>query len=415
MIAINSVKKIAFVCTYKPRKCGIATFTSDLIKNIGLASADRFKPIVIAIQSDNRLSYEDPVKINIRKNIKSDYILAADYINSSGVEAVSIQHEFGLFGGPGSSYINLLLERINVPVITTLHTILQKPPIEYLDSLSEVCRLSDKIIVMNKHGIEMLRNIYGLPEHKIILIPHGIPDLPFSGSDRCKKRLGISGRKTILTFGFLSQNKGIEVMLRAMPSIIKSDPNILYVVVGATHPEVLRCEGPIYEHKLKRIVSKLKLQNNVVFHNRFVSDSELFEFLIAADIYVTPYLNAEQLTSGTLAFAVGAGKVVVSTAYWAAEDLLANGRGRLVNFGDSGHLAQTIKEIVNDEAACAEMRRRAYNYGRSITWPRIGGTYWKLLKQQTSLMPAFELRNLGVFKEARDAITSNTSVVVATT
>jgi glycosyltransferase involved in cell wall biosynthesis len=408
MIATNTVK-IAFVCTFKPRKCGIATFTSDLIKNLGLASSGRIKPIVVAMQSDSTLSYDDPVKINIRKNIKNDYILAADYINSSGVEAVSIQHEFGLFGGSAGSYINLLLERINVPVITTLHTILQKPPVEYLNSLTEVCRLSDKIIVMNQRGIKMLRNIYSVPEHKITLIPHGIPDLPFSRSDRSKKRLGMSGRKTILTFGLLSQNKGIEVMLRAMPSIIKSDPGILYVVLGATHPEVLRCEGPAYQHKLKQIVSELKLQNNVLFHNRFVSDSELFDFLVAADIYVTPYLNAEQLTSGTLAFAVGAGKAVVSTAYWAAQELLANGRGRLVNFGDSRHLAQTIKEIVNDEAACAQMRKRAYNYGRSITWPRIGGTYWKLLKQQTTPMPAF---NLDILKEARDAIVSNTTAVL---
>ena len=176
----------------------------------------------------------------------------------------------------------------------------------------------------------MLRSIYSVPDHKIIMVPHGIPDLPFSRSERCKKRLGMSGRKTVLTFGLLSQNKGIEVMLHAMPSIIKSDPSILYVVLGATHPEVLRCEGPTYQNKLRQIVSELKLQNNVVFHNRFVSDSELFEFLVATDIYVTPYLNPEQLTSGTLAFAVGAGKAVVSTAYWAAQELLANGRGRLV-------------------------------------------------------------------------------------
>ncbi|MHC4213862.1 MAG: glycosyltransferase, partial [Planctomycetota bacterium] len=174
----------------------------------------------------------------------------------------------------------------------------------------------------------------------------------------------------------------------------------------------LRCEGQTYLHKLKQIVSELNLHNNVLFHNRFVSDSELFDFLVAADLYVTPYLNAEQLTSGTLAFAVGAGKPVVSTAYWAAQELLANGRGRLVNFGDSEHLAQTIKEIVNDKAAFADMRKRAYNYGRSITWPRIGGTYWKLLKQQTAPIPAFKLRNLDILKEARDAIASNTSAVL---
>ncbi len=412
MIATNTVK-IAFVCTYKPRKCGIATFTSDLIKNLGLASSGRIEPIVIAMQSDSTLNYDDPVKINIRKNIKNDYILAADYINSSGVEAVSIQHEFGLFGGSAGSYINLLLERINIPVITTLHTILKSPPAEYLDSLTEVCRLSDKIIVMNQRGINMLRNIYTVPEHKIILIPHGIPDLPFSGSDRCKKRLGISGRKTILTFGLLNQNKGIEVMLRAMPSIINSDPGILYVVLGATHPEVLRCEGQTYIHKLKQIVAELNLQNNVLFHNRFASDSELFEFLVAADLYVTPYLHEEQLTSGTLAFAVGAGKAVVSTPYWAAQELLDDGRGRLVNFGDSQHLAKTINQIVNDKAAFAQMRKKAYNYGRSITWPRIGGTYWKLLKQQTTPITAYKPLNMDILKGARDAIASNTSAILS--
>lgn len=237
---------------------------------------------------------------------------------------------------------------------------------------------------MNRRGVRMLVDIYGIPERKIELIPHGIPDLPFDRSTYCKRKLGINGRRTILTFGLLSKNKGIEVMLRALPTIVKLDPSVLYVVLGATHPEVLHHEGQSYLCELKRIVKNLRLQKNVVFHNRFVSDEELFVFLGAADIYVTPYLHKQQLTSGTLAFAVGAGKAVVSTPYWAAEELLAQGRGRLVRFGDSEHIAQSVGELLSNDALFFRMRRLAYEYGRSITWSKVGRVYWNLLRSQAS-------------------------------
>jgi glycosyltransferase involved in cell wall biosynthesis len=371
-------KKIAFIASYAPRKCGIATFTSDLIKNVELASGSGFEPIIIAMQPGVDCYFKKPIALNIRKDVTFDYISAADYINYSDVDVVSVQHEFGLFGGIGGSYINLLLERLNKPVITTLHTVLDKSEPKYFESLIDVCELSNRVVVMNKHGVEMLQDIYGVPGRKIKLIPHGIPDLPFAASDYYKRQLGISGRSTILTFGLISRNKGIEIMLRALQTIVKADPSILYIVLGAIHPEVLRCEGLSYEVELKRMVMDLGLQRNVVFHNRFVDDEELFRFLGAADIYVNPYLHREQLTSGTLAFAVGAGKAVVSTPYWAAQELLAQGRGKLVRFGDSKHIAQSIVELLRNKSLFSQMRRRAYEYGRSITWPKVGQAYWRL-------------------------------------
>jgi glycosyltransferase involved in cell wall biosynthesis len=380
-------KRVVFISSYSPRKCGIATFTSDLIANIELASEGEFEPMVVAMGSGAELEYDEPVKLKIRKDVKYDYIRTADYINFSDVDVVSVQHEFGLFGGEGGSNLSLLLERLNKPVITTLHTVLEKPPMEYFYSLMNVCEASDKVIVMNKRGIKMLQNIYGVPESKIKLIPHGIPDLPFVDTCHYKHKLGLAGRKTILTFGLLSKNKGIEVMLRALPTIVKADPSTLYIVLGATHPEVLHREGQSYKLKLERMIMDLGLQNNVVFYNRFVDDEELFQFLGAADVYVTPYLHKEQLTSGTLAFAVGAGKAIVSTPYWAAQELLAQGRGKLVRFGDSEHIARSVVEILSNNSMFSRMKRQAYEYGRSMTWPKVGRTYWKLLRAQVPSMP----------------------------
>ena len=384
MIALNKNKlKVAFICSYPPRKCGIATFTSDLINSMKLAGGEDFEPQVFAMQSTSELPYRNPVKFAIRKDVKYDYISAANYINVTNIDLVSIQHEFGLFGGQGGSYLSLLLKRLKKPVITTLHTILEKPPAVYFNSLTDVCEASEKVIVMNKRGINMLRDTYGIPQWKIELVSHGIPDLPFTSNGHYKRKLGMAGRRTILTFGLLSKNKGIEVMLRALPTIVKANPSVLYIVLGATHPEVLRHEGQSYKLTLERMVRDLGLEKNVIFHNRFVEDEELFQFLNATDIYVTPYLHKEQLTSGTLAFAVGTGKAVVSTPYWAAQELLAQGRGKLVRFSDSEHMARSVVEILSNSSLFSKMRKRAYDYGRSMTWPKVGQTYWELFKRQT--------------------------------
>ncbi len=377
-MAKSTTKKVAFISSFLPRKCGIATFTSDLIKNAALSAKGGFEPLVVAMRSDNELKYNDPVKFEVRQNVKNDYICAADYINFSHVDVVSVQHEFGLFGGEAGSYLSLLLNRLKAPVMTTLHTVLDNPSPAYHKSLVDVCKASYQVITMNKRGVDMLRDTYGIAGKKVLLIPHGIPDLPFVDNYYYKHKFGMEGRRTILTFGLLSRDKGIEVMLKAMPAIIEAEPSVLYIILGMTHPSVLKNEGESYRFSLQQMVKELGLQKHVIFHNRFVNDEELHNFLCAADIYVTPYINKERLTSGTLSFAVGTGKAVVSTPYWAAMELLAKGQGKLVQFGNSKQMAEVIVEILRDYSLFYSLRRKAYEYGRSRTWPKIGQIYWKL-------------------------------------
>jgi len=374
----GSTKKVAFLSSFLPRRCGIATFTSDLIDSTALAAKGDFEPLVVAMRSDSDLKYSDPVKFEIRQDVKSDYICAADYVNFSHVDVVSVQHEFGLFGGEGGAYLSLLLNRLKAPIITTLHTVLDDPEPAYRKSLVDLCDASYKVITMNERGVSMLRDIYGVSGKKVELIAHGIPDLPFVDSNYYKHKFGMEDRRTILTFGLINKNKGIEVMLRAMPAIIEAEPSVLYIVLGMTHPSVLKHEGESYRFGLQQIVKEFGLQKHIIFHNRFVNDEELHNFLCAADIYVTPYLKREQLTSGTLSFAVGTGKAVVSTPYWAATELLAEGRGKLVSFGDSKEMAEAIVQILKNDSMFYSMRRRAYEYGRSRTWPKTGQAYWKL-------------------------------------
>ncbi len=380
-MARDAKKKVVFVSSFPPRKCGIATFTSDLIESTAASSGGQFEPLVVTLRSDPTVKYDDPVKFEIRQHVRRDYLCAADYINFSHVDLVSVQHEFGLFGGPGGSYLSLLLKRLKAPIVTTLHTVLESPAREYRDAMLDLCECSDVLITMNERGVDMLGDVYGVGPDKIVLIPHGIPDLPFVDSNYYKHKFGLEGRRTILTFGLISKNKGIEVMLQAMPRIIEAHPDVMYIVLGMTHPLVQEREGESYRFSLQQMVKDLQLQNHVIFHNRFVGDEELHNFLCAADVYVTPYLSREQLTSGTLAFAVGTGKAVVSTPYWAAMELLAENRGRLVPFGDSQQLAETIVELMQDDSLFYELRGRAYDYGRSRTWPKVGQAYWKLFSE----------------------------------
>ncbi len=377
----DTKKRVVFIATFPPRRCGIATFTSDLIGSIAEAGNGEFEPLVVTMRADNSLRYNDPVKFEVRQNVRSDYICAADYINFSHIDLVSVQHEFGLFGGEAGSYLSLLLRRLKAPVITTVHTVINEPRQDYYRAMVDICDCSQKIVTMNERGVTMLQDTYGVPAERIHLIPHGIPDLPFVDSNYYKGKFGLEGRKTILTFGLISKNKGIEVMLRAMPEIVKTEPAAIYIVLGMTHPSVLRSEGESYRFSLQKLVRDLDLQNHVIFHNRFVDDEELHNFLCAADIYVTPYLGREQLTSGTLAFAVGTGKAVVSTPYWAAEELLADGRGRLVPFGDPEALSSEIAGILKNESLYYSLRRKAYDYGRSRTWPKVGQFYWRLFQE----------------------------------
>jgi glycosyltransferase involved in cell wall biosynthesis len=384
MIWSNRHRKIAFISSFPPRRCGIATFTFNLIKHTYTASERLFKPLVVAIQSDSSQQFCEPVEFTIRKDVKSDYMEAADYINSSDIEAVSLQHEFGLFGGQAGSYIVPLLRRLNVPVISTLHTILEEPLPEYFQALLDICDCSNTTIVMNKRGIDMLRDLYGVPMRKIELIPHGVPDVPFGKTEQYKHKLGLKKQKVLMTFGLIGPNKGIEVALKAMPEIIKENPNALYLIVGRTHPEIVKRCGYSYRNKLQDIVEDLGIGNNVFFYDRFVTDEKLITFLAAADIYITPYLHKEQLTSGTLAFAVGFGKAVVSTPYWAAEELLAQDRGVLVPFGNSRQLAETVSRLLKNDVLLKRTQLSAYNYGRRMTWANVGQQYWRLVSERLS-------------------------------
>ena len=327
-MAKRAKKRVVFISSFLPRKCGIATFTSDLIASTAAAAKGEFEPLVVAMCSGDDLKYDDPVKFEIRQNVKSDYICAADYINFSHVDLVSVQHEFGLFGGEGGSYLSLLLDRLKSPIITTLHTVIDEPDETYRKAMIDMCEVSYRVVTMNERGVTMLRDVYGVSTKKTELIAHGIPDLPFVDSNYYKHKFGMEGRRTILTFGLLNKNKGIEVMLKAMPRIIEAEPSVVYIVLGMTHPNVVQYDGESYRFSLQQLVKDLGLENHVIFHNRFVSDQELHNFLCAAEIYVTPYISRKQLTSGTLSFAVGTGKAVVSSPYWAAEELLTDGRGK---------------------------------------------------------------------------------------
>ncbi|NIA07656.1 MAG: glycosyltransferase [Actinobacteria bacterium] len=379
-MVVNPKSSVCFISSFLPQQCGIANFTNDLINAIR-AKVDYFSPFVVAVRAAESAKYGEPVKFDIRRDIEDDYRSAADYINFSPARVVSLQHEYGIFGGDQGDYLLLLLRRLRLPVVTTLHTVLDTPSDTQRKVLSEIADISYRVVVMSRQGISMLTDVYSVPQEKIVLLPHGIPDLPQVNPDNYKHKFGLGGRKIILTFGLISRNKGIEVMIKALPDIVSEDPSVLYAVVGVTHPNVKLTDGEEYRLSLQRLVAELGLAEHVMFYNHFVKVPELYQWLCAADFYVTPYLYAQQLTSGTLAFALGSGKAIISTPYWYAEELLADGRGRLVPFGDSQAVAENILELLRDPREYQVMRKRAYAFGRKMTWPRVGARYWKLFNE----------------------------------
>lgn len=387
-------KKVAFISSFLPRKCGIATFTNDLIRNAARAGEKNFVPVVLAMENAP-LTYDDRVVFKIKREAKKDYIAAADYINFSGVSAVSLQHEYGLFGGEAGNYINLVLKKASPPVVTTLHTLLENPDQAMYQQLVTISELSDKIVVMSKRSRRMIVEQYRVPESKIAYIPHGVPDIGFVDSKHYKLSLGFADRTVILTFGLLAANKGIEYAIEALPSVVKEHPSILYVIVGVTHPEVVRHEGESYRLSLMRLVKNLGLAEHVAFIDRFVDDDELKLLLSAADYYLTPYLVKEQAISGTLSFALGAGKAIISTPYWYAEELLDEKRGVLVPFRDSKAIGDALAELLADPARTYEMRERAYEYGRGMTWVKSGAMYWEMLSRYNAL-PTIDVKSFEI-------------------
>jgi glycosyltransferase involved in cell wall biosynthesis len=367
--------RLFFVSTYVPKNCGIATFTHDLVRSIREEDTN-LSPLVVALNEGyESYTYGEEVTFEINGNRIHDYRLAADYINLSGAELVCLQHEFGIFGGEDGIYVTHLLENLKKPVVTTLHTILRRPTDSQRRIVCELSELSRGVISMSRKGIEFLKEIYGVPEKKIHFVPHGVPDVPFIDPNYYKDRFNVEGRLVLLTFGLLNPNKGIEVVLDALPALVKRYPKIAYIVLGATHPNVKRTHGEEYRLFLQRKVQRLALEDHVFFYNRFVTLEELLAFIGACDIYITPYLSKEQIVSGTLAYAVGMGKAVVSTPYYYAEELLADGRGRLFDFGDVEGLRRVLEELIENDVERHQMRKRAYELGRQMTWKNVARDY----------------------------------------
>lgn len=376
-----ALKQVAVVGNYLPRQCGIATFTTHLCEALALIAPELN---VIAVPVNDRpegYSYPQRVRFELEQNEISTYLSATDFLNINNVDVVCVQHEYGIFGGPAGSHILAMMRELRMPLVTTLHTLLREPDANQKRVMEEIAQLSDRVVVMTKRGAEFVKEIYGISEEKIDLIPHGIPDVPFVDPNFYKDQFGLQGKVVILTFGLLSPNKGIENVIAALPRVLECWPNLVYVVLGATHPHVRKRYGEDYRFSLERLARKLGVERHVVFHNRFVSQEELLDFIGAADIYITPYLNEAQITSGTLAYSVGAGKAVISTPYWHAQELLADGRGVLVPFGDPVELANAILRLLENEAERHAMRKRAYLACREMIWPNVAAMYLRCFER----------------------------------
>ena len=371
----EALKSIVFIGNYLPRQCGIATFTTHLLESIALNVPDKACWAVAMNDRPEGYSYPSQVRFEINQIQLNEYSLAADLCNLNQVDVVCLQHEYGIFGGKRGSFIIDLLRDLKMPVVTTLHTILKDPNLQDRHIMMQLAEFSDRLVVMSERSVEFLRDIYQVPEEKIVLIPHGIPDVPFVDSGAYKDKFGVSEKQIILTFGLLSPGKGIEVVIDALPEIVKAHPQVIYMVVGATHPHLKAEQGEDYRNGLYMRAKELGVSDHIVFHDLFVTDEDLLEFIGAADIYVTPYLNEAQIISGTLAYALGMGKAVVSTSYWHAQELLADGRGRLVPFRDQAALAHEVIDLLDHPDECRAIQERAYHYGRKMVWSDVGRRY----------------------------------------
>jgi glycosyltransferase involved in cell wall biosynthesis len=384
---LNMPARVALIGNNPPRLCGIATFTSHLRK----ALADGFPGTTFDVYAmdDRDTGYDYPAQVvcSIKQGDLSDYVAAAHRINESGVDVVCVQHEYGIFGGPAGALLLKLLDRVTAPVVVTLHTVLEYPNSDQRAVIEALVRRSSKLVVMAEKGREILMRVHGVASERIAVIAHGVPDRALPDPEPMKQQFDCGGRRVLLTFGLLSPNKGIETMIRAMPAIVAAHPGTLYIVLGATHPNLVAQQGEAYRDGLIALASELGIRDNVRFVDGYVEQERLLDFLSAADIYVTPYLNEAQITSGTLSYAIALGKPVVSTPYWHAVELLADGVGELVPFGDSASFAERIIGMLSDPARMAAMRDRAYAIGRSMTWQRCAEAYMALFKDSMRSRP----------------------------
>lgn len=380
-----------------PRHCGIATFTADLSAAL-LGERPDLDAFVLAVNdTGKRYAYPEVVRFEIAESEIASYGRAADYLNVNDVELLSVQHEYGIFGGKAGSHVLTLLRELRMPVVTTLHTILAEPNPAQRDVMGALATLSDRLVVMSANGKDLLHEVHAVPLDKIDIIPHGIPAVPKTSHSKVK--LGVDGRPVILTFGLLSPDKGVEHVIDALPAILERYPETIYIVLGATHPHIKERSGESYRLMLETRAQRLGVAANVMFHDRFVSHAELVEFLSAADIYITPYLKEEQITSGTLAYALGSGKAVISTPYRYARELLAEGRGVLVPWRDAGAIATEVNALLGDEGRRSSLRARALAHGLTMTWPIVARGYLATFERareehRNRLRTAFAARTL---------------------
>lgn len=367
--------RIAFIGNYLPRECGIATFTTDLSSALAAEYGPGRLFAIPVNDPQSHYDYPDQVRLELEQEELASYERAADFLNFNGNDLVCLQHEYGIYGGNAGSHILTLLRKLKMPLVTTLHTVLREPDIYQREVLEEIAALSDRLVVMSELGAELLRDVYAVPGEKIDVISHGVPEMHFMDPNYFKDRFGTEGKSVLLTFGLLSPNKGIENVIRAMPAILARHPNVVYIVSGVTHPHIRRREGERYREGLIALAEELGVSSQLILNNRFVSAEELMEHVGAADIYITPYRHEAQVVSGTLAIALGAGKAIISTPYWHAKELLAEQRGVIVPFDDPGSIANAVIELLENDAERHAMRKRAYLYSRTTTWPKTAHAY----------------------------------------
>lgn len=374
-------RKISFLGNFPPRLCGIATFTRDLCHAVASQRPQWSCPVLSVTDPGHSYGYPEEVRFELPERDLASYQRAADFLNLSHADLLCVQHEFGIYGGPAGNYLISLLKRLRLPVVTTLHTVLTDPSEEQRQVMEELIQRSDALVVMSERGRKILSDVYQVPPAKLEVIPHGIPDVPFIDPNFYKDQFGVAGRPVMLTFGLLSPGKGIENGIRALPAILSQHPDLVYVILGATHPNLVQAEGETYRVSLERLAISLGVESHVIFVNQYVDDRELSEYIGSADIYLTPYLNPVQITSGTLAYCFGAGKAVVSTPYWHAEELLAEGRGALVGFQDPEGIAQEVNRLLSTPTLLHAMRKQAYLSGREMVWSQVGQRYAQLFER----------------------------------
>ncbi len=400
----KALQSTVLIGNHMPRLCGIATFTTHLLESIMLNAPDTNCWVVAINDKPDGYNYPSRVQLEINQDKIRDYNLSACLLNIQNVDVICVQHEYGIFGGQRGSFILTLLSNLKMPIVTTLHTILKEPTDRERHIIEQLAELSDRIIVMSERSVEFLRDIYNVEKDKIVLIHHGIPDVSLIESSQYKDKFGLSEKSVLLTFGLLSPGKGIETVIDALPEIINQHPDVIYMVVGATHPHLKAEQGEDYRISLHQRAKKLGIDEHIIFHDQFVSEEDLLEFIGAADIYISPYLNETQIISGTLAYAMGMGKAVVSTPYWHAQELLADGRGRLFSFRDHVQLADEVIDLLDDPDKLHNIQHKAYQYSRKMVWSQVAKRYIETFKQSRQhrlrkSVPKNSLKPLGVHQQ----------------